>query len=110
MHEGIVIKYNSNQRYATSSKSAAFLKMIAKKAGVPYQEFMVRNDSPCGSTIGPIVSAQMGLQTVDVGAPQLSMHSIREMAGVGDVDNCINLFVEFYQGDGPNVVTLDASL
>lgn len=58
---------------------------------------MVRNDSPCGSTIGPILSAQLGLQAVDVGAPQLSMHSIREMAGVEDIANSINLFSTFYE-------------
>lgn len=86
MHGGVVIKYNSNQRYATSSRSAAIIKALAIQENIPIQEFMVRNDSPCGSTIGPIVSAKLGLSTVDVGLPQLSMHSVREMAGTGDVE------------------------
>ncbi len=91
MHGGVVIKYNSNQRYATSSRSAALIKVIAHKSNIPIQEFMVRNDSPCGSTIGPIVSAKLGIPTIDVGLPQLSMHSIREMAGTVDVDLGISL-------------------
>ena len=109
MHKGIVLKYNSNQRYCTNSRSAAFIKQLAAKAGIPLQEFMVRNDSPCGSTIGPILSAQLGLQAVDVGAPQLSMHSIREMAGVEDIANSINLFSAFYENSAniSSVRTLD---
>lgn len=91
MHAGVVIKYNSNQRYATSSRSAAIIKAIAHAQSIPIQEFMVRNDSPCGSTIGPIVSAKLGIMTIDVGLPQLSMHSIREMAGTRDVDLGIRL-------------------
>lgn len=97
MQKGLVIKYNSNQRYSTSSRSAAFLKTLAAKHKIPLQEFMVRNDSPCGSTIGPIVAAQLGLEAVDVGAPQLSMHSIRETAGVDDVMHSIDLFRVFYE-------------
>lgn len=69
---------------------------------------MVRNDSPCGTTIGPIVSAQLGLPTIDMGVAQLSMHSIREMAGVEDLDNSIRLFTIFYSEDSlPNVHSLD---
>lgn len=91
MHEGLVIKYNSNQRYATSSRTAAVIKALAFKNSIPIQEFMVRNDSPCGSTIGPIVATKLGIATIDVGLPQLSMHSIREMAGTADVDIGIKL-------------------
>lgn len=91
MHGGIVIKYNSNQRYATSSRTAAIIKSLAQRNSIPVQEFMVRNDSPCGSTIGPIVSARLGIMTIDIGLPQLSMHSIREMAGTRDVDLGIRL-------------------
>ncbi|RUS19471.1 aminopeptidase I zinc metalloprotease-domain-containing protein [Endogone sp. FLAS-F59071] len=56
------------------------------------QEFVVRNDSPCGSTIGPMLSAKLGLRTIDVGNPQLSMHSIREVGGTDDVGHAIKLF------------------
>lgn len=92
-------RYNSNQRYATSARTAALMKALAAKAETPIQEFMVRNDSPCGSTIGPIVAAKLGVMTVDVGLPQLSMHSIREMAGTRDVDLGIRLLkVHFARG------------
>ena len=96
MHKGLVIKYNSNQRYATSVRTAAYFKILAAKSEVPIQEFMVRNDSPCGSTIGPILSSKLGIPAIDVGAAQLSMHSIREMAGVDDVDHSINLFKTYF--------------
>ena len=96
MHKGLVIKYNSNQRYATSARSAAYFKTLAAGANVPIQEFMVRNDSPCGSTIGPILSSKLGIPAIDVGVAQLSMHSIREMAGVDDISHSINLFSAFF--------------
>lgn len=96
MHRGLVIKYNSNQRYATSMTTSVALKTLAGRSGVTLQEFMVRNDSACGSTIGPILSAKLGMPCVDVGVAQLSMHSCREMAGVEDVDGAIDLFSSFY--------------
>ena len=101
-----MIKNNCNQRYATTSITSSIIKQLANysfKTGkerspiIPLQEFVVRNDSPCGSTIGPILSAKLGLRTVDVGSPQLSMHSIREMAAVDDVEHTINLFTAFFQ-------------
>ncbi len=103
MQGGIVLKYNSNQRYTTNSRSAAYIKAIARSIGIPIQEFMVRNDSPCGSTIGPIVSAQLGMQSVDVGAPQLSMHSIREVAGVADLASSIALFTAFFSAASKSI-------
>ena len=65
--------------------TASMVKRMAELAGSPIQEFVVRQDMGCGSTIGPIVSTAAGLPTVDVGAPQFAMHSIREMAGCDDV-------------------------
>lgn len=70
---------------------------VGKRAGVPVQEFCVRNDMPCGSTIGPILAHNLGCRTVDVGMPQLSMHSIREMAGVDDVLLAYKHFLEFFK-------------
>lgn len=97
LHKGVVLKYNANQRYATTSVTAFLLKELARRNNVPIQEFVVRNDSPCGSTIGPILSAECGVRTIDVGCPQLAMHSIREMAAVDDVSHAINLFSAFYK-------------
>lgn len=85
LQQGIVIKHNCNQRYATNVLSAVLFRQFAARAKCPLQEFVVRNDCACGSTIGPIVAGQTGLRTVDVGAPQWAMHSCRETMGVKDV-------------------------
>ncbi|KAI9490293.1 peptidase M18 [Zychaea mexicana] len=97
MHKGTVIKINAYQRYATTAPTALILREIARRRSVPIQEFVVRNDSPCGSTIGPMLSAKLGLRTIDVGNPQLSMHSIREISGVDDVPNGIRLLAAFFE-------------
>ena len=96
IHEGIVIKINANQRYMTDTVGSSILKCIANKAEVPLQEFIVRNDSLCGSTIGPMIAAKAGIKTVDVGAPQLAMHSIRETCGVIDLLYYKQLFGCFF--------------
>eukprot|EP00775_Hariotina_reticulata_P004980 gene4980-5222_t len=103
---GLVLKHNSNQRYATNAISAALFREVGRQAGVPVQEFCVRNDMPCGSTIGPILAHNLGCRTVDVGMPQLAMHSIREMAGVDDVLLAYKHFLAFFK----NFTKLDASL
>ncbi|KAJ2135959.1 hypothetical protein IW136_004083, partial [Coemansia sp. RSA 678] len=87
---------NANQRYATTSVTSTILKDIAKRNGIPLQEFVVRNDSSCGSTIGPMLSAQLGLRTVDIGNPLLAMHSIREVCGADDVGMLVKLFEHFF--------------
>lgn len=97
MHKGLVIKSNANQRYATSGLSGFLLEEIARQNNVPVQKFVVRNDSMCGSTIGPILATSCGIRTVDVGVPQLSMHSIREMCGVADVHSAFVLLGAFYR-------------
>lgn len=84
LNHGPVIKYNANQRYASTSASTALFKKLALTAEVPTQEFVMKNDLPCGSTIGPIIATRLGMQTVDVGIPSLAMHSIRECTGVKD--------------------------
>jgi aspartyl aminopeptidase len=84
VNAGPAIKVNSNQRYATSSSTAAAFARACASAGVPYQVFVSRNNMPCGSTIGPITATRLGIETVDVGVPQLSMHSARELCGTGD--------------------------
>lgn len=106
MNKGPVIKVNANARYATNSPGIVLLQEIARKAekmaaedpdGVPLQLFVVRNDSSCGSTIGPMLSAHLGARTLDLGNPQLSMHSIRETGGTEDVHHAIRLFSSFFQ-------------
>ncbi len=82
---GVVVKRNANQRYASDAASEAPFRRACAEAGVPVQTYIHRNDLPCGSTIGPITAARLGVPTVDVGAPQLAMHSVRELAGVDDV-------------------------
>lgn len=84
LHDGIVIKNNANQRYATTPLTASMIRTLCSKDGghnnnstIPIQDFVVRNDSPCGSTIGPMMSANLGIRTIDLGAPQWAMHSCR---------------------------------
>jgi len=84
VNRGPVIKLNSNQRYATTARSTAMLRRVFAEAGVPSQVFVSRNNMPCGTTIGPITATRLGIETVDVGVPQLSMHSARELCGAED--------------------------
>jgi aspartyl aminopeptidase len=86
MNGGIVFKTNCNQRYSTTCTTTALARAICEKANVKYQDFVVRNDSPCGSTIGPILSAILGIRAIDIGAPQWAMHSCRETCGASDVE------------------------
>ncbi len=81
---GPVIKINASQRYSTGADSAARFVILCEKAGVPYQHYAHRSDLGCGSTIGPIVAAGLGVASVDVGSPMWAMHSARESAGVLD--------------------------
>ncbi|XP_052182254.1 probable aspartyl aminopeptidase isoform X2 [Diospyros lotus] len=97
LHGGLVIKHNANQRYATNAVTSFIFREIAAKHNLPIQDFVVRNDMPCGSTIGPILASGTGIRTVDVGAPQLSMHSIREMCAVDDVQHSYEHFKAFFQ-------------
>ena len=97
---GPVIKTNSNQAYATDAESAGFFASLCARVGVTPQNFVTRSDLGCGSTIGPISAARVGIRTVDVGNPMLSMHSVREMAASADVDPMIEVLAEFFRG-GP---------
>jgi len=84
VNHGPAIKLNANQRYATSADTAALFERACDDAGVPSQVFVSANNVPCGSTIGPLTATRLGIATVDVGVPQLSMHSARELCGVRD--------------------------
>jgi aspartyl aminopeptidase len=84
LNAGPVLKINSNLRYATNAATQSRFERLCREADVPFQRFVNRTDLPCGTTIGPITAARLGIPTVDVGNPMLSMHSIREMAGSQD--------------------------
>ena len=85
VHGGPVLKVQPNLRYATDGRTAAAFELACRQAGVPLQRYEHRADLPCGSTIGPMTAARTGIPTVDVGAPQLAMHSARELMGAADV-------------------------
>jgi aspartyl aminopeptidase len=84
LNKGPVLKVNANVRYATDAMSTAAFVAACDQAGVPLQRYAHRSDLPCGSTIGPITATRLGISTVDVGAPQLAMHSARELCGSAD--------------------------
>ena len=97
---GPVLKVHYNQRYATNAVGAGAFAVACEQAQVPLQRYMHRADLPCGSTIGPLTSAQVGLQTVDVGAPQLAMHSARELMGAADVVQYADALAAFLAPEG----------
>lgn len=87
--KGIVVKYNANQKYASNAMSAATIIQACKSLNLNHQSYVCRSDIGCGSTVGPIVAQNTGIQTVDIGCPQLSMHSIREVMACQDyLDMC----------------------
>jgi aspartyl aminopeptidase len=96
VNKGPVIKVNANHRYSSESISAAMFADWCEQVGVPYQKYSHRCDLPCGSTIGPITSARLGIRSIDVGNPMWAMHSIRESAGVLDHDYMIRVMKRFF--------------
>lgn len=95
---GPVIKYSASQRYATTAMSAAYFMHACERAGVPCQKFVNRNDIVGGSTIGPALSGLTTIPTVDMGAPILAMHSIREFGAAADMEYTRRAFLAYYEG------------
>jgi aspartyl aminopeptidase len=96
INKGPAVKVNGNQRYATTATGIAYARSLAASHDIPMQTFVSRNDMPCGSTIGPITAGRLGIETVDIGVPQLSMHSAREMCGVQDAQSLLQFLTAFY--------------
>ena len=94
---GPILKINANQRYATDGVGEAAWRGWSDRAGVAVQEFVSNNLVPCGSTIGPIAATRLGIRTLDVGIPILSMHSARELAGTSDLLALSRVAWEFWR-------------
>jgi aspartyl aminopeptidase len=98
INRGVALKTNANQRYATTAVSQAEFLSACERAGVESQVFSSRNNMPCGSTIGPITATRLGIDTVDIGVPQLSMHSAREVCGVHDAADLRKIIGAYLRG------------
>lgn len=96
MNSGPVIKVNANHRYATSALTSAMFEQLCEDVDIPVQHYIHKTDLPCGSTIGPITASGLGIPVVDVGNAMLSMHSIRETAGVADHEMMIKVLQRFF--------------
>ena len=96
LNEGIVLKFNANQKYCTDAVSAAMFRDLCKRADVPVQTFTNRSDMAGGSTLGNISNTQVALNTVDIGLPQLAMHSPYETAGVKDTEYLVRAAKKFF--------------
>lgn len=96
MNGGVVIKYNANQKYTSDAVSAAIFRLVCESADVPIQMYANRADMMGGSTLGNIANTQVSLNTVDIGLPQLAMHSAYETAGAADTEYMVRALTAFY--------------
>ena len=96
LNQGPVIKINANQRYASNSETSSVFKKLCRELKLPVQSFVIRSDMACGSTIGPITAAEIGVRTLDVGVPTFGMHSIRELAGARDGYYLFQVLSQYY--------------
>ncbi|MCK9372505.1 MAG: M18 family aminopeptidase [Sulfuricurvum sp.] len=94
LNRGVAVKINANQRYATSARTMGRFVQCAEAINTPTQTFVTRSDMGCGSTIGPITSTRLGVETIDVGVPTLAMHSIRELSGTEDAYGLFRILVQ----------------
>lgn len=96
LNSGPVIKLNANQRYASNDETSAVFTQLCQNNEVAVQNFVVRSDLACGSTIGPITATELGVKTIDIGVPTFAMHSIRETAGSQDAFALFKVLLDFY--------------
>ena len=94
---GVVVKYNANQRYTTDSISDGIFRTLASRAGAKLQSFSNRADMVGGSTLGSIANTKVSISTVDIGLPQLAMHSSYETAGAKDTEYYVKALTCFYE-------------
>jgi aspartyl aminopeptidase len=99
LNDGPVLKTNASRRYATDAETAAVFRTLCRRADTGCQDFVTRADLACGSTIGPLVAAGLGIRTADVGNAMLSMHSVREMAGTFDAPAMTDVLGHFLLGE-----------
>ena len=99
LNAGPVLKFNANQRYATNSTTAAYFRQLCAEVDVPLQSFVVRSDMGCGSTIGPLIATELGIQVLDIGVPTFAMHSIRELGGSKDTLYLARALTRFFESD-----------
>ena len=107
LNGGPVIKVNVKQRYATNGVTASLFRQMCEMVDVPVQTFVSRSDLGCGSTIGPMTSAKLGVPTLDVGIPQLAMHSCRELTGSADPQRLSKVLAHFFNLPGKLKVDLE---
>lgn len=103
LNQGLVIKSNAGQRYATDAITAGLFRQLCATAKIPCQTFVMRNDLACGSTIGPLIAAEIGVPTVDIGVPQLAMHSIRETIGHLDGWHLLQAMTAFFSAEDARI-------
>ena len=109
LNGGLVLKHQAAQRYATDGVSAALFTQICRQHGIPVQQFTNRPGSPGGSTLGNLSVSQIGLRTVDIGLPQLAMHSCYETVGTADLEALVRFSAAFFSEALPELVPADAS-
>lgn len=101
INKGLALKNGARGNYAIGFPASAWFRAVCKDAGIELQSFMYRCDHGAGSSVGPMVTTSAGIAGIDVGSPMLAMHSIRELAGVHDIDNCTTAFRSFYDSPLP---------
>lgn len=99
--KGVVIKVNADKKYATDALGGSYVAYLCQKQKIPYQFFTAHSDIACGSTVGPFITQNLGITTVDIGAPQFSMHSARELIACKDYLDLYQLLFHFYQDLSP---------